>query len=441
MCEHLEALAQGEIKRLIVNVPPRTMKSLTCNVFFPAWVWAQKSSNQHIHYGPRTRFIFSSHSWDLTLRDSTKCRAVIDSDKYRAWYGDRYTLAKDQNAKHRYRNSETGERLATSVEGKLTGEGANIIGIDDPHDPVATESDLQRENVINWWRYKMASRLNDASRDAFFLVMQRLHQRDLCGFLLAQGGWEHLCLPMLYEPDHPAVSVHDLRKNDGDLLWKDRFPKNIVEEARRTLGAYGFAGQMQQRPAPREGSMFDPTKWKYCEPDQVPQEGQVVRGWDIGATEDARAAYSCGLKMRNVKGHIYIEHVTRFRAEDENVTRRIVAIAEQDGRPVQVFIPQDPGAAGKLFKQHLVRALIGFKVRSSPESGDKAERAIPLSDFQKEGNVTLVRGTWNDAFVDEAAIFPNSEYKDQVDAATRAFAWFSRRKKGTSGIAAPVIIS
>jgi hypothetical protein len=188
--EHLEAVSRGWIRKLIINIPPRHMKSLSVSVFWPCWDWLQR---------PDRRYIYSSYAQRLSTRDSLKCRRLILSPWYQSHWGGLFQLTGDQNEKTRFENDKTGYRLATSVDGSNTGEGGDFIVADDPHNVRERESDIQRENVITWWDEVMSTRLNDPKTGARVVVMQRMHERDLSGHLLEQGGWEHLCLPARYE--------------------------------------------------------------------------------------------------------------------------------------------------------------------------------------------------------------------------------------------------
>lgn len=190
ICEHLQAVSDGQIRDLLINVPPRHMKSLTVAVFWPCWVWLRD---------PQRRWLYSSYAQRLSTRDSLKCRRLIQSPWYQRNWGDRFQLTGDQNEKTRFENDRTGVRLATSVNGSNTGEGAEIIVCDDPHNVRERESEIKREAVLTWWDEVMSTRLNNPKTGARVIVMQRLHERDLSGHVLEKGGWEHLCLPAEYE--------------------------------------------------------------------------------------------------------------------------------------------------------------------------------------------------------------------------------------------------
>ena len=200
ICDHLEAVSRREIRNLLINMPPRHMKSLAVSVFWPCWEWAT---------WPERKWLFSSYAASLSIRDSLKCRRLIESPWYQANWGDRFQLTGDQNAKQRFENNKSGYRLATSVGGTATGEGGDRIVVDDPHNVNEAESDLVRRGVIDWWDQVMSTRLNDPKTGAKVIVMQRVHEADLAGHVLAQGGYEHLCLPAEYEG--PAGFSKDAR--------------------------------------------------------------------------------------------------------------------------------------------------------------------------------------------------------------------------------------
>ncbi len=189
ICEHLEAVTRGEIPKLLINVPPGCSKSLLVSVFWMAWEWVNDAS---------VRWFFASYDQRLSTRDSVKCRALINSPWFQENWGDRFQLTGDQNQKTYYENTKGGYRLATSVGGHGTGEHPDRIVIDDPHDVRGAESDAERQSVSDWLDLTMTTR--GVSRNARrVIIMQRLNASDLSGHVLAQGGWEHIMLPMRYE--------------------------------------------------------------------------------------------------------------------------------------------------------------------------------------------------------------------------------------------------
>ena len=426
ICERLEAVSRGEIRRLLILVPPRSSKSTLVSVMWPAWTWV---------HSPETSFLSASYAYSLSVRDSLKCRRIIQSPVYQRRWGGAFRLTGDQNAKGRFENDKNGYRLATSVGGALTGEGASVIIVDDPLNVVNAGSDAIRESMLDWWDESMSNRLNDPRTGAFVAIMQRVHHQDFAGHVIDRGGWEVLCLPMRYESDHPHVSAADRRTKAGELLWPARFPEETVRQLEADLGSYGTSGQLQQRPSPRSGGMFRREWWGII--GAAPVSGQVVRGWDLAGSTDG--AYTAGCRMRLVNGVYHIEDMVRLRGTPEQVERAIRNTAAADGPGVLIDLPQDPGQAGKAQVRYLVRQLAGYNVRYSPESGSKEMRAEALSAQTEAGNVKLVRGAWNTAFIDEAAFFPNSDYADQIDAASRAFHRLTSGRRRVS-IAAPIFV-
>ena len=429
ICELLEAVSTGEIRRLLINIPPRCSKSSIVSVMWPAWSWIKR---------PELSFMASSYAQSLSTRDSVKCRRVIDSPPYKQRWGDRFKLTSDQNTKIRFDNDKHGYRLATSVGGALTGEGASCIVVDDPINVVEASSETVRRATLEWWDESMSTRLNDPETGSYVVIMQRCHHQDLSGHVLEKGGWEHLCLPARYEPHHPHVSARDRRSEDGELLCPERFSEESIRQLETDLGTHGSAGQLQQRPAPRVGGMFDRDWWQFV--DAAPAGGEVVRGWDLAASTGKSAAWTAGLRMKRVDGVYYIEDVARFRGTPGDVEKRIAGLAAQDGPGVLIDLPQDPGQAGKAQVQYLVKQLAGYNVRYSPESGAKEVRAEGLSAQAEAGNVKLVRSAWNSTFIDEAALFPHSDYADQVDAASRAFHRLTRSRSRKVAYVPPVLL-
>ena len=387
-----------------------THNSLSVSVAWPAWSWIHR---------PSIRFLFASYAQRLSDRDSRKCRNLIKSRRFASRWARDFTIRGDADTISKFENNRGGYRMATSVGGVLTGEGGDIIVIDDAHKVDEAESDLLRESVINWWDEAMSTRLNNPQEGAFVIIMQRIHHNDLVGHLLKQGDWVHLCLPARYEHDHPHLSELDPRETDGDLLWPDHFDNRSIDDLENSLGSYGAAGQLQQRPAPRSGGMFDRGWWEIVP--AAPAGGVEVRGWDLAGSEISSAAWTAGVKMKRVNGIFYILDVDRFRGTPGKVEFRLSRVASQDGRDTVIDIPQDPGQAGKGQVRYLIKQLAGYVVRFSRESGAKEQRAEPLSSQVEAGNVKLVRGNWNEKFISEAALFPNSDYTDQIDAASRAF--------------------
>ena len=482
-CEHLQAVTEGEIKRLLINVPPGCTKSMTTSVYWPAWEWGPKNL-QHF------RYILAAHEQNLAIRDNVRSRDLMLNEWYQRHWGENVSFKGDVNAKTYYENQATGWRMASSVGSGLTGYRGDRLILDDPHSIKKADSEAFREEVLRWFAETLPTRLNRPSESAIVVIMQRVHERDVSGLILAEElGYEHLMLPMEYESERccyskikpryieapikelvvfdksqkswvPWVGIDELdtdppadaeirykadpRTEDGELLWPERFSRESVTSLQKALrswgGSYAEAGQLQQRPAPRGGGMF-------CKDDFgivscAPEGGRAVRGWDLAATSgktNKRAAHTVGLKMKLINGQIYIEDVDRRQVGPSAVEKMMKTNAQLDGFGVQQDFPQDPGQAGKAQKLAIGKVLHGYSFTFSTETGDKADRAIPFASQVESGNVHLVRGDWNQAFLNEAALFPNGEFKDQIDAASRAYFNLLRRRVGLIGVAPSII--
>lgn len=420
ICHHLEAVSKGQIKRLLINVPPGCMKSLTTNVFWPAWEWGPRGQQ-------RLRYISASYEKGLATRDLVRCRDLIQSEWYSRLWPIRFK--DDQNLKTYYQNGHQGWRLAASVGGALTGYRGDRINIDDPHDVKSAESEKKREEALRWFTETLPTRLNNSKESTIVVVMQRLHERDISGLILKELGdtWEKLILPMEYEGARKciirATKWMDPRREEGDLLWPERFGRAEVEQLKETFraqgGSYAEAAQLQQRPAPRGGGLFKRKDFEMI--DAAPEGGRTVRGWDLAASTKRHAAWTVGLKLRLVAGKLYIMDVVRRRASPNEVHEMIMDCAKKDGKRTAISIPQDPGQAGMAQRAALSAKLHGYRFHFSAETGDKDDRAIPIAAQVEAGNVYVVRGAWNDVFFSEAELFPGSEFKDQIDAFSRAY--------------------
>lgn len=412
ICAHLEAVTDGRFNRLLMNVPPGTMKSLLTGVIWPAWEWGPRGM-------PQSRFLGTAHKQDLAVRDSMKCRRLIQSAWYQALWP--MPLVTDQNAKTKFENEHTGFREAMAFT-SMTGSRGDRVTLDDPlsADDANSEAALRAAELT--FTEALPSRVNN-DQSAIVVIMQRLHERDTSGIILDRKlPYVHLCLPMRFESDRRCVTpiFTDPRTYDGELLFPERFGEAQVADLERTMGSYASAGQLQQRPAPRGGGMFRRDWFQVVE--AAPAGCRWVRGWDLAATASDTAAYTAGVKIgRAPDGRFYIANATRIQGTAADAERLIVNTASQDGGDVSGSLPQDPGQAGKAQAQYLIRQLAGYSYRATPESGDKETRALPLAAQAEAGNVLIVRGEWNREFLGELETFPMGKFKDQVDAATRAF--------------------
>lgn len=437
ICDHLEAVSSGQLTRLLINVPPGCMKSLTTEVFWPAWEWGPKGL-------PSCSYVSSSYSQDLTIRDNRKCRTLIQSDWYQAKWKDRFQIIGEQNSKIRFDNDKTGFKIATSVGGLGTGERGDRFIIDDPHNVQDGESDAIRNSTLLWFSETVPTRVRSPQKSAIIIIMQRVHDEDVSGYAIARElGYEHLMLPMEFEPDRKCITsigFEDPRTEENELLWPKQMNRTVVERDKKVMGEYAVAGQFQQRPSPRGGGMFKRDWFKVIE--KIP-EGislRTCRGWDLAASETQNAAYTAGVRIsKGSDNNFYIQDVKRLRGSPSKVDTLLKNTAKDDGMSVRISIPQDPGQAGKAQKKYLSSLLVGYDVRFSTETGDKETRATGLSAQAEAGNVYIIRGAWNTDFLTEICSFPTATLKDQVDAAARAFNELVGKKKNSTPVSPTVI--
>ena len=417
MSEHLQAVAAGEILRLLINVPPGTMKSSTTSVFFPAWLWGPAAK-------PHNRFIGASHEQTLATRDSRRTRLLVESD----WYQQRWKvpLTSDQNEKTYFENESRGFRQSSAV-GSMTGKRGHIVVWDDPLNPEHANSPVHRATAIRILTETLPSRFVDPRTSGFILVMQRLHQADPSGYVIEQQlGYEHLILPMEFEPGRRCrtkIGFVDPRTVEGELLAPVRFTREVVERDKKVMGTFATAGQFQQRPAPRGGGMFKRADFEIIS--AIPPGCRWVRGWDLAASKEATSAFTAGVLMGvTPSGGYVIANVVKGQKTAGEVETMIRNTASQDASAfpgVRGSVPQDPGAGGKAWAHAIIKAAAGFAYHASTESGDKETRAEPFAAQVEIGNVKLIKGDWNKDFLDEVELFPAGKFKDQVDAASRAF--------------------
>jgi len=428
MCDHLQAVSSGSIKRLIINIPPRHTKSLIVSVMWPMWDWLHNSSRQ---------WLFASYAQTLSIRDSVKARRIFQSAEYQELlmiYRPDLVLVGDQNTKTRFENNDSGYRLATSVDGALTGEGGDIIGVDDPHNIRDGESETKRKATLDWWDEAMSTRLNDMKTGAYVIIMQRSHQNDLTGHILEREAdeWDQLVIPARKEEKsriRSSLGFVDPRTTIGEPMSPERFGEEELRKLERSLGSYGTAGQLQQRPSPRGGGMMKVSELSILEAINRNFIEKSVRYWDKAGTEGG-GARTAGVLMHKMKGgpvEFVIEDVVKGQWSAGSREKRIKQVAELDAEEmgsktaVKVWVEQEGGSGGKESAENTVRNLKGFSAFKESVQGDKVTRAEPLSAQVEIGNVALMKGPWVKEYVEELEMFPAGSYKDQVDASSGAF--------------------
>jgi predicted phage terminase large subunit-like protein len=427
ICEHLQAVSDGDLANLLMNVPPRHTKSTLTSVAWPAWDWSRH---------PWLRWLFASYGADLAIRDSVRCRRLIESAWYQERYGRVYQLEADQNQKTRYETTRGGRRLATSVGGAGTGEGGDRIVVDDPLKADEASSDPRLDEAINWWDGTISTRGDDPATVSKVIIMQRLHERDLTGHvleLMQQDGepFDHLVLPAEYEPTVQVCLAglpHDWREAPGEPLWPERWPTERLAVLKTTLGEMGTAGQLQQRPSPAGGSVFKREWWETDETRyHVEQPALVTARWlsldtafKDGEENDPTA---CLVFEALADGRFRVREVWSERLTFPRLLPQIVSTAvkwNMDGNLQAVAI--EDKASGQSAVQVLRSSSppwLSRLILPIPARHSKLYRARAASLWCAEKLVLLPHPSaevpWLWAFEEELYKFPTAAHDDQVD--------------------------
>lgn len=435
LCDHYQAVTEGKIRNLLVNVPPGTSKSLLTSVLWPAWEWATNSE---------TRWFFASYDQALSLRDSVKCRTLINSRWYQARWGHVYKLTGDQDAKQLFATDKGGYRLATSITGHGTGEHPHRIVVDDPQDRKKAESEVERKNVKDWWEQTMSTR-GVSLKATKTVVMQRLHMDDLSGIVLQDPeGWDHICLPMRYEPPvmsketgqlvprmrPTALGWTDPRTKKGELLAPKQFPEEEVRKLEKTLRAYGTAGQLQQRPAPAEGGIIQESWWKFYDELPIPFD-KVLFSWDATFDKTDDSDYVVG-QCWGLKGaDAYLLDQTREQMEFTETVKAVVRLRAKwakwpkllrDQTAVLLTLIENKANGPAIISslRHEVPGIVPWPPKGTRMESKEA-RLQAVTPAIESGNVYLPLGaSFTRSLMDEARDFPNGAHDDQLDAMSQA---------------------
>lgn len=417
---HIEAIAyeltrvlNGNTKRLVITVPPRSLKSICASVCLPAFA---------LGHDPSRRIICVSYAEALARKHANDSRSLMRSDMYRAVFpGTRIGLSKDTEAE--VTTTARGSRLATSVGGTLTGRGGNLIIIDDPLKPQDAQSESAREWLKQWYANTLLSRLDHKTEGAIVVVMQRLHPDDLVGHLLEQDGWRHLNLPAIAE-DETVINLGRNRRHIrkvGELLHPERESEEALRELRSSMGSMEFAAQYQQAPVPIQGNLI---KWAWFGSYDVapdPQYGdQLTVSWDTALSSRELADYSVCIVLLRRGDAIYILDVVRERLEYPDLKRAVIESHQRWswlGPEFRLLIEKQ--GAGLSLTQDLRREDI-YAVGVQPV-GDKVMRMAAQTATLESGAVHLPTGAaWLTEFRKEILSFPASKHDDQIDALSQA---------------------
>lgn len=444
LCGELEQVAYqvGERKKknhdLLINVPPGSTKTILCSIIFPVWCWTK-------WYW--MRFITASYSSTLALESAEYSRDLIKSQRFKELYPE-LDIKSDKDTKSNYkivkktksnvsqyhqREILGGNRYSTSVGGTLTGFHGDIIIWDDPINPQQAFSDKELEIANHWIDHTLPTRKTNKAVSVTIGIMQRLHQDDPSGHIMEKQkkNLKHISLPGEILHFREQLVPSELSKHYvNDLFDVNRMPWSVLQELEMDLGQYGYAGQIGQAPTPPGGGMFKIEHFQMTNQILEEKENDIkwVRYWDKAGSA-GKGAYTVGVKIGKLKsGKFLVDDVKRGQWSSEQRERIIRQTAEVDGKKCWVVVEQEPGSGGKESAENTIRNLAGYLVEADKPTGDKAKRADPLSVQVNNGNILLRIAEWNKVFVDEFELFPNSTYKDQVDATSGGFNFLTRKK-------------
>src|SRR5437870_2378352 len=414
----LAAVRAGKIRRLIINLPPRHLKSLMTSIAFPAWC---------LGHDPSAQILCVSYAQDLADKLARDCRAILMSP----WYGQIFPtrLAPHRQAVQEFITTRQGYRLATSTGGVLTGRGADIILIDDPLKPEEALSEAQRQAANEWYDHTLYSRLNDKRHGAIVIIMQRLHEDDLVGHVLGQEQWEILSFPAIAEKDeeHRIETILEPRRftrRPGEALHPDREPLEVLDRIRRTIGEYNFAGQYQQSPAPLGGGLVKAEWFKRYRENELPERfDRIMQSWDTAnkATElsDFSVCTTWGVKDKN----LFLLGVFRRRLEYPALKR---AVREQQSLFGASEVLIEDKASGTQLIQELIHDGCYGVTRYQP-TGDKTMRLHAQTAMIENGFVHIPEtATWLAEYLHEMTVFPKGKHDDQADSTAQFLDWFKK---------------
>lgn len=411
IAEYLQAVNLGQLRRLVVNIPPRQMKSIEVTVCYPCWTWTQR---------PEKRFIKVSYSDALSRKHNILSRDIITSPWYRENWGALFTLKDDVNRQNEFKNNHHGMMYSTSVTGSLTGEGGDVIIIDDPQNPLQANSETERETAITFFKNTLQTRLNDPKSGVIIVIMQRLHERDLTGYILSERlGYTHLCLPAT-APERTVirfpVSGRELVREEGGLLNPGRLDRGTLADLKKSMGSLQFAGQFQQTPAPAEGVIFK-REWlgQSCRKAALPRPNMTIQSWDMTFTKSEGSAKVAGFVMSRAGSRIYIRDLVN---DKMTFTESVAAMRRLSGKWPEARAKVVENKANGPAIVDLLKKEIPGMVEFNPK-GSKEERAISVTPYFEAGNIIFPdpgEAPWVNDLINDLLMFPKGTYKDTVDA-------------------------
>lgn len=447
VCEHLQAVTDGEIKRLLINIFPGSTKSLTTDVFWPAYEWGPKNR-------PSLRYICVSYSKDLTKRDNTRFRRVITSPLFRAIWGDRFHVD-DQADVIKIQNDQTGWKLASSIGGIGTGERGDRFVLDDPNNVKEAESDVVRDGANLYVQEVMPDRLNDLDESAIVIIQQRTHEVDVSGTILtSELDYVHLCIPNEFDASRRCVTVldwRDPRTTDGELAWPERLSERATAEMKMAKGPYAYAGQYQQIPEPRGGGIVKRAWWNIWPPEDYEAQYVKMVEQDDGSTKrverfpdfwfmlagvdtaytanesnDASACTVWGMwSDRAKRPRIMLVEAWREHLELHDLVNRIIDTCRRRKVDTLLVEAKASGISTGQEIRRLTRAGEWRTILTTPE-GDKVARMHAAVPILSGGLVYAPDRGWSDKVISACASFPMGRDKDFPDTVSMCLTWLRK---------------
>lgn len=418
--EHLEAISTGQLNRLIINIPPRYMKSLCVSVMWPVWSWITK---------PELRWIFTSYSQSLSTKHSVDRRQLIQSDWFQDGWKNKFNLADDQNQKTEFLNSKRGHMVSTSVGGTVTGKGADIIVVDDPHNPLEASSDTLRLKAIEFFDQTLTTRLDNKKEGAIVVIMQRLHEEDLTGHLLEQDTWTHLCIPALAETKiiyNFPISKKIKIQNENEPLFVERENYEDIQKQKRALGSIAFAAQYQQQPSPAEGAIVKKEWFKFY--NELPERfDEIIQSWDMSFKDSENSDYVVGQVWGRIGANKYLLDQVRKKLNFPDTVKAVVDMTNKWPKTWRKLV--EDKANGSAIISSLNSKISGIIPVTPTES--KLARMSAICPQIEAGNVYLPDPKlkrWTNEFIDEVLRFPKGKHDDQCDCFSQALSDLENRR-------------